>query len=262
MSSTFPNRIICMTEESVELLYALGLEDKIIGVSAYVKRPAEAKSKPTISVFTHANLKKILALKPDLVIGYSDIQKDIARDLIGEGLSVFISNHRSLEEVLGYCSMLGNMLGESKKTEALISNWEEKINEAREFAASLKIKPKVYIEEWPDPTITGIRYFSELVQLCGGEDVYASLNANSLAKDRIIQFDDVLEKNPDIILGCWCGKPVELDSFAKRTGWQNLNAVKSNQIFELEPEVFLQPGPALFEEGINQLIKLFKTWSN
>jgi iron complex transport system substrate-binding protein len=259
MNNYFPKRIVCMTEESVEFLYAIGRSDLIAGVSVYAVRPEGVKKNhPVISAFTHANIKKILELNPDLVVGFSDIQKDIAKELIGAGVDVYISNQRSLEEILRYLSTLGHMIGEGEKTTAYIKLLEDKISYAREKASQLKVHPRVYIEEWDEPRICGIRWFSELVELCGGQDIFREKShAGKMAQGRFVSDSEISNHNPDIILASWCGKKVELNSFRDRPDCSGIPAVKNNQIFELSPEIFLQPGPAPILEGIDILLKYF-----
>ena len=258
-----PERIICMTEESVEFLHAIGRSDLIAGVSVYAKRPSEVSQHPVISSFTHANLKKIQKIKPDLVIGFSDIQKDIARDLIAEGIEVYISNQRSIDEIFRYMWMLGHMIGEADKTNAYLRLLEEKIATAKIFAKGLKKRPKVYIEEWDEPQICGIRWFSELVSLCGGVDVYEAKSLDgTLASDRFTTNADVALANPDIILVSWCGKKVDIQSIRERPELKECTAIKNNAIYELEPEIFLQPGPALFVDGIDRLLDLFSSYNS
>ncbi len=255
-----PERIICLTEESVELLYLLGEDWRIVGVSQFAIRPKEVKEKKVVSVFTHSNFKKVLEQDPDLIIGYSDIQKDIARDFIEAGQNVWISNHRSLQEVRDYCFTLGNMIGAGEKTLELISRWDQKAEKAKAMAKKRKKPLKVYIEEWDDPRISGIRYFSELVQLCGGVDIFHDLSHGFLAKERFPEEERIFQQNPDLILACWCGKKVDIESIKKRENWDKLKAVQNNAIVELPPEIFLQPGPALFEEGIDYLFHLFSQY--
>lgn len=258
-----PERIICMTEESVEFLHAIDRSDLIAGVSVYAKRPVEVSQHPVISSFTHANLKKIQKIKPDLVIGFSDIQKDIARDLIAEGIEVYISNQRSIEEIFRYMWMLGHMVGEGDKTNAYLRVLEEKIATAKTFAKSLKKRPKVYIEEWDEPQICGIRWFSELVSLCGGVDIFEAKSLDgTLASERFVTNTDVGLADPDIILASWCGKKVDIQSIKDRPELRGCTAVKNNTIYELAPEIFLQPGPALFVDGIDQLIDLFSSYNS
>ena len=256
-----PQRIICMTEESVETLYLLGKEDLIVGVSSFVKRPSEARNKKKISAFTHANIKKIVELKPDLILGFSDIQKDIASELIGLGFNVFIANHRSLKDTLNYIVNLGSLVGERDRALDLVYSYEKSIEVIKKEANKLLVKPKVYLEEWDDPKICGILWFSELVEVCGGKDICSSISHGVLGKDRFVLTEHVQSQNPDIILASWCGKKVDLTSFEKRLGWSDINAVKTNQIYELEPEIFLQPGPALFESGLELLSGIIEDWS-
>lgn len=258
-----PERIICMTEESVEFLHAIGRGDLIAGVSVYAKRPAEVKQHPVVSAFTHANLKKIQKIKPDLVIGFSDIQKDIARDLIADGIDVYISNQRSIEEIFRYMWSLGHMVGEGEKTDQYLKLLEEKITKAKQFAKGLKKRPKVYIEEWDEPQICGIRWFSELVELCGGIDIFAGKSMDGVkASERFVSNHDIGAINPDIILACWCGKKVDIESIKGRPELLLTGAIKHNAIYELAPEIFLQPGPALFVDGIDQLIELFSSFNS
>lgn len=259
---TLPRNIICLTEESVELLYLLGQSHRIAGVSAFAERPEGVKERhPVVSVFTHAQLEKVVALNPDLVLGYSDIQKDIARDLIERGQNVWISNHRGLQEVVDYCGTLAALVGSSDAFFKLFQKWQDKIAEAKQFARELQQhrgEIKVYIEEWDEPRISGIRYFSELVELCGLSDINRHLRCGFKASERFPEEEYIISKNPDLIFGCWCGKKVNIESIKNRSGWGGLAAISSNSIYELPPEIFLQPGPALFEDGIDFLIKLLK----
>jgi iron complex transport system substrate-binding protein len=256
-SPKLPERIICLTEESVELLYLLGEEHRIVGVSQYAVRPERVKEqKPVVSVFTHANQKKVLDLKPDLIIGYSDIQKDIAKAFIEMGQNVFIANHRTLEETLSYCWWLSNLVGAGERYQQLQNRWQEKIQDLIIWTREEGRRFKVYIEEWDEPRISGIRYFSELLELAGFDDIHKELRDGFLAKDRHPLDDKTIHKNPDVIFGCWCGKPVDIESIKSRTGWDSISAVKNDLVIELPPEVFLQPGPALFETGLDYLKEL------
>ncbi|EQC46628.1 ABC transporter substrate-binding protein [Bacteriovorax sp. Seq25_V] len=257
---SFPQRIVCLTEESVEFLYALGEEEKIVGVSAYAKRPVEVSSKPIVTAFVNGSVKKIKDLKPDLVIGYSDIQKDLARELIGEGLNVYISNHRSIEEILDYLLFLGRLVGREAKASELIAKVEAKILEAKKFGDSLSYRPKVYIEEWDEPIISGIQWFCEIVQLCGADIVFMDKSTMKLAKDRIVNIDDFKDQEIDIIFGCWCGKPVDIHSILKRPYLAHTEAIRRKQIYELEPEIFLQPGIAPISTGIDIIIDYLRNY--
>ena len=256
----YPRRIVCLTEESVETLYLLGEERRIVGVSAFVKRPPETKSLKRVSAFTSANTSKILELRPDLVLGFSDIQKDIAKDLIGEGVNVFIANHRSLEGILDYIGMLGRMIDASEKTQELVEGLKKKLEEARIWSQDLPVKPKVHLEEWDEPLISGIQWFAELVEACGGELCYPEKSRSSLAKERYLTHEEVIAANPDIIFGCWCGKPVDISSIVAREGYGQIKAVIDNEIYELEPEIFLQPGPAPFIDGIDIVRQHIESW--
>lgn len=246
-------RIICLTEETVETLYLLGRQDLIIGVSQYVERPPEAKSHPVVSQFIRSDIEKIVEMKPDLVIGFSDLQKDIASQLIGRGLSVLVTNQRSLSEILNNILLIGRMIGEGNKAEALVESFKTKLESIK--SESLPSRPKVYFEEWDHPRLSGIQWVSELIDACGGENVFAH-KTGSLAKDREVTDEEVREKNPDIIFGCWCGKKVKLESFEKR--YPDVSAVQNKFFWELDPAIFLQPGPALFIDGLDQMFEKIK----
>jgi len=257
-----PQNIICLTEESVELLYLLGQSQRIAGVSAFAVRPEGVKKRhPVVSAFTHAQLEKVVALNPDLVLGYSDIQKDIARDLIERGQNVWISNHRSLQEVVDYCATLAALVDSSDIFSKLLKKWQGKINKAKQFSRELQQRRgslKVYIEEWDNPRISGIYYFSELLELCGLCDINRHLRCGFKASERFPDEEHIVSENPDIIFACWCGKKVDRESIRSRSGWKSLEAVISDSIYELPPEIFLQPGPALFEDGIDFLINMLR----
>jgi iron complex transport system substrate-binding protein len=253
MKDSYPKKIICMTEESVELLYLLGEEHRIAGVSGFVRRPIEARSLPKISSFTHANIKKIKQIKPDLVLGFSDIQKDIAQELIGEGINVFISNQRSIEEILNYMLILGGVVGQQARAQAYVESCRSKILQFQSLTDQKPYRPRVYIEEWDSPMITGIHWFSELVEICGGRPIFVEKSRGVLAKDRFVSTDEIVESNPEVILACWCGKKVDINSILCREGWENVPAIKHGLIYELSPEIYLQPGPALFESGLEEL---------
>ena len=255
-----PSKIICLTEESVETLALLGRIDLVAGVSIFVKRPSEAQNLPKVSAFTHSKIDTIVELKPDLVLGFSDIQKDIARDLIGAGLNVWISNHRSIQETLDYVLMLGRLVGEEQKAQELVLSWENEIKRLK--AMTHKKRPKIYFEEWDEPQISAIRWVSELIEICGGEDVFKERSAEKLAKGRFVTSQEVIERAPDIIFGCWCGKKVRIDKITERSGWSEIPAVKNQQVFELEPEIFLQPGPALFVDGLRIMAKYLENWQS
>lgn len=252
---SYPSKIICLTEETVETLYLLGRSDLIQGVSEYVERPAEARGKhPVVTQFIRSDLQQIIDLKPDLVIGFSDIQKDIARELIGRGLNVFVTNQRSLREILDQILLLGRLIGEESRVKVLVRDFEAKLREIQ--ARHKGLRPiKVYFEEWDHPRLSCIRWVSEVIEACGGENIFAH-KTGSLATDRSVQDQEVIEFNPDVIIGCWCGKKVKLDNFRKRAGYEAIKAIQKDQIFEVDPAIFLQPGPALFVDGLDQMSAL------
>lgn len=258
----YPSKIICLTEESVETLYLLNKEELIVGVSAFVKRPIAAQKLPKVSFFTSSNYTKILAKNPDLVLGHSDIQKDIARDLIEKGQNVFIANHRSIDGILNYIHMLSRLVDAKEEGDLLLARLEAQIAHAQEFTKTLHYKPRIYFEEWDDPLISGIQWVSELIELCGGVNINNKQSHGILAKERFTSHEFIIESNPDIIFGCWCGKRVKIEEIKNREGYKSINAVKNNQVFELAPEVFLQPGPAPILDGINILIDYISKFNN
>lgn len=252
-------KIICLTEETVETLYLLGREDYIFGVSQYVERPPEAKKHPVVSQFIRSYVDKIVELKPDLVIGFSDLQKNIASELIGRGISVLVTNQRSLDEILKTILLIARMVGEEKKGQELVARFEQKLKAIQERAQGLKIHPKVYFEEWDHPRLSGIQWVSELIEVCGGRNIFKD-KTGSLAKEREVKDHEVIVRNPDIIFGCWCGKKVQLHSFLTR--YPNCTAIQKKFIWELSPAIFLQPGPALFIDGLDQMFEKIESVAN
>lgn len=249
---SFTDRIICLTEESVETLYLLGKERSIVGVSEYVERPPEATKLPKVTQFVRSNIDEIVKLNPTLVIGFSDIQKDIASQLIGRGLNVFVTNQRTLSEILSYIEMLGRLVGEEVKAKSLADNFRERVEVMRKKATALPRRPKVYFEEWDHPRLSGITWVSELIEICGGENIFHD-RSGSLARDREVNDELIVARKPDLIFGCWCGKPVRIEKITSRPGYEVIPAVKNDFIVELPPAVFLQPGPALFLDGLDQI---------
>lgn len=259
----FPERIVCMTEETTETLYLLGEEARIVGISGFTVRPARArKEKPRVSAFTSANISKILALRPDLVLGFSDLQADIAADLIRRGIAVHVFNQRSIEGILGMVSMLGGMIGCAHKAATLVARLAANLDEIKVAAAALDYRPRVYFEEWNDPQIAGIQWVSELVALAGGVDCFAELAREPLAKDRIIA--DALEvprRAPDIVFGSWCGKKFKPESVIARPGWAEVPAVIENELHEIKSPIILQPGPAALTHGVREIAKIIQAVS-
>jgi iron complex transport system substrate-binding protein len=248
-----PNqRIVCLTEEPTEILYLLGEQERIVGVSAYAVRPPEArKQKPVVSAFTAGSLRKIEALEPDLVIGFSDMQAKLASELIAAGLQVLIFNQRSIEEILGVIVSVGRLVGAEARARVLVSEYETRLAEARSRAKRRGVRPRVYFEEWFEPMVCGIRWVSELIDAVGGDDVFAARARGPSAKERVVDVAAVLERAPDVVLASWCGKRFDRAAFEARPGFSELPAVRSGRVHELAPSIVLQPGPALFTDGLD-----------
>ncbi|WP_430388081.1 cobalamin-binding protein [Dyella sp. 20L07] len=259
----YPSRIVCLTEEPTEVLYALGEEHRIVGISGFTVRPPRArKEKPKVSAFTSAKIDEILKLQPDFVIGFSDIQADIARDLIKAGVEVWISNHRSVEGILAYVRRLGAMVGAADKAEAYAQTMEQHIAQVQAAASTFKRRPKVYFEEWDEPLITGIRWVAEVVRIAGGDDVFPQMAGESLAKHRILaDASEVVPHQPDIILGSWCGKRFRPEKVAARAGWDAIPAVRNGDLYEIKSPIILQPGPAALLDGLKAIHAIFADWA-
>jgi len=259
-----PSRIICLTEETTEWLYMLGQQDRIVGISGYTVRPPEArKEKPKISAFLSAKIDQILELKPDCVFGFSDLQADIASALIRQGVQVTIFNQRSIEEIFSMLYQVGAIVGQAGEAVRQIELIKVHLNAIQLSAQTFHHRPKVYFEEWDSPYISGIQWVSELVELAGGKDCFPELAKQSLAKNRMIHQDElIIERNPDIIIGSWCGKKFRPNQVVQRAGWENISAVKNQQIFEIKSPFILQPGPAALTEGVEQIHQIILNWQN
>ena len=251
-----------MTEETTETLYLLGEQDRIVGISGFTVRPPEARrEKPKVSAFTSAKIDKILDLEPDLVLGFSDLQADIAAELIRHGIDVHVFNHRSVGGILKMVRTVGALIGEQQKAEALADSLRENVEMIREASRKGDRRPRVYFEEWDDPLISGIQWVSELVEIAGGDDCFPELARESLGKNRIIANPaEVIERQPDIIIGSWCGKKFRPERVAERPGWDAIPAVRDGQVFEIKSAVILQPGPAALSEGVQQLRDIIAAW--
>ena len=258
-----PQRIICMTEETTEWLYLLGEEARIVGISGYTVRPRRAREeKPRVSAFTSAKIDKILALQPDCVFGFSDMQADIAAALIRAGVQVTIFNQRSVAEIFSMMAQVAAMVGQSERGLALIAGFQAQLAEIADAAAQLPRRPAVFFEEWDEPHISAIRWVSELLGMAGGDDCFPELAAQSLGKNRIIaDGDEIVRRNPDIIIGSWCGKKFRPEKVAARAGWDQVSAVKNGQLFEIKSVDILQPGPAALTDGVAQLHRIVMDWS-
>ncbi|MBP6717509.1 MAG: cobalamin-binding protein [Rhodoferax sp.] len=258
-----PQRIICMTEETTEWLYLLGEEARIVGISGYTVRPRRAREeKPRVSAFTSAKIDKILALQPDCVFGFSDMQADIAAALIRAGVQVTIFNQRSVAEIFSMMAQVAAMVGQGERGLALIAGFQAQLAEIEDAAAQLPRRPTVFFEEWDEPHISAIRWVSELLGIAGGDDCFPELAAQSLGKNRIIaDGEEIVRRNPDIIIGSWCGKKFRPEKVAARPGWGQVNAVKNGQLFEIKSVDILQPGPAALTDGVAQLHRIVMDWS-
>ena len=256
MNNFPPNRIVCLTEETVELLYLLGEEKRIVGVTGYAVRPANVrKEKPRISSFKSANIQKIIQLKPDIILAFSDIQSEIVASLIKEGQTVLCFNQRDIEGIFNMIQSISNLLNIKQKGMDLISKYKNNINKIKNKYSKYS-NLKVYFEEWNDPLIAGIKWVSELINIAGGKDIFHKKSFSLLAKDRIISDSDVIKANPDIIIGSWCGKKVNIDQIKNRKGWGKIDAVKYDKIYEIKSPLILQPGPAALTEGLNEIVKI------
>jgi iron complex transport system substrate-binding protein len=244
-------RIVCLTEEPTETLYLLGESDRVVGISGYTVRPPEARKKPKVCAFTTANYDKICDLRPDLVIGFSDLQADIARELIRRGLNVVIFNQRSVEEILDTIRATGALAGCSDKADRLARKLADGLEEARRDAPPRR--PKVFFEEWNEPLISGIRWVEELVEIAGGDPIFPELRERGLAKERIVDPAEVARRNPDLVVASWCGRKVNVEKIRARPGWSGVAAVRLGLIREIKSTYILQPGPAALTEGLAQL---------
>ena len=251
--SSYPSRIVCLTEETTETLYLLGEGDRVVGVSGYTVRPPEARRKPRVSAFIHAKYEKIDALEPDLILGFSDLQANIAAELIKRGYPVMVFNQRSVSEILQMIRVLGALIGCTEKANRLISHLELEIDSIRAAAAQLPCRPRVFFEEWDDPLISGIRWVEELVQIAGGDSIFPELRDAKLGKQRIVSGEDIIRRQPDVIIASWCGKAVRRQRIAQREGWQDVPAIRNGHIYEIKSAYILQPGPAALTEGVRQL---------
>jgi iron complex transport system substrate-binding protein len=262
MPATYPARIVCLTEETTETLYLLGEEARIVGISGFTVRPPRARrEKPRVSAFTSAKIDRIVGLRPDLVLGFSDLQADIAAQLVRAGIEVHVFNHRSVAEILRMIATLGGMVGRAEQARALIANLEAGLDDIRASAAKLERRPRVYFEEWDEPQISGIRWVSELIGIAGGDDCFPELACESLGKNRIIADPlEVPRRAPDVIFGSWCGKRFRPEHVAARPGWSDVPAVRGGHLHEIKSSIILQPGPAALTDGVREIHRHLVSW--
>lgn len=259
---SWPQRIICMTEETVETLYLLGEQDRIAGISGFTVRPPEArKEKPKVSAFTSAKIPKILELKPDLVLGFSDLQADIAAELIKHGTEVYVFNHRTVDGILRMIQTLGRLVNAVDKADALVASYQGRIDRIKAETTGWQQRPKVYFEEWYEPAISGIGWVSELIEIAGGVDCYADNAKHQGAAKRIIADpQEIAARQPDIIIGSWCGKRFHPHKVKERPGWSKVPAVLNDEIYEIKSAHILQPGPAALTDGLDQIAGIISNW--
>jgi iron complex transport system substrate-binding protein len=263
MNYQFPERVVCLTEETTETIYLLGEDARIVGISGFTVRPPRARrEKPRVSAFTSAKIDRILELKPDLVLAFSDLQADIAATLVRAGVEVHVFNHRSVGEILRMVVTVAGMLGVEVKGRLLAAELAAGIETIRQQAAQLPRRPRVYFEEWDEPQISGIRWVSELVGIAGGDDCFPELAQQALGKDRIIADPlAVVRRAPDIVLGSWCGKKFRAEKVAARPGWSAVPAVRDSQLHEIKSSIILQPGPAALTDGLREIHAIIAAWA-
>lgn len=249
----YPTRIVCLTEETTETLYLLGEQDRIVGVSGFTVRPPEARRKPRVSAFLSADYPRIEALEPDLILAFSDLQADLARELVTRGYPVFTFNQRSVAEILQAIRILGGIVGAGDRAEKLALELERGVEDIRVSAARFARRPRVFFEEWNAPLISGIQWVEELIEAAGGDPIFPGLRHAGLARERIVDPAAVVERDPDVIIGSWCGKGVNFATIRARDGWQTITAVRDNALYEVRSSFILQPGPAALTEGVRQL---------
>lgn len=258
-----PERIVCLSDETTETLYLLEEQRRIVGISGFSVRPPRArKEKPRVSAFTSAKIDKILALEPDLVLGYSDLQADIAAQLIREGVQVHVFNQRSVDGILAMIATLGALVGAQARADALIARLGADLEAIRQAGACLERRPCVYFEEWDAPLISGIQWVSELIEIAGGRDCFAELARAPMAMDRVIRNpEEVVRRAPDIIIGSWCGKKFQPEKLRQRAGWPDIPALRTGHVYEIKSSNILQPGPAALTDGVRQLHAIVRRWT-
>lgn len=253
MPSTYPSRIVCLTEETTEILYLLGEGDRVVGISGYTVRPPEARAKPKVSAFINARFDKIESLRPDLILAFSDLQADIAAELIRRGYPVVTFNQRSIAQILQTVRIVGSLVGRATGADALADSLEQGLDRIARDASALPTRPRVFFEEWDDPLISGICWVDELVEIAGGEPLFPELRSQPLARNRIVSPTDVAAKDPEVVIASWCGKAVKKRTILERPGWEHVSAIRNDHVYEIKSTFILQPGPAALTDGVRQL---------
>jgi len=243
----YPQRIVCLTAETTEIVFALGAGDRVVGVPGTARRPAEAGERPKVGGFTTFRVDRIVALDADLVLAFSDLQADVVRELVKAGLPVLALNQRSLDEIFQAILMIGGVLGREVEARGLVRDMQDEIRQIREFSSVWPDRPRVYFEEWNDPPIAGIRWVSELIEIAGGDDIFPELRERRDAAGRVVDPAEVLRRNPQIIVASWCGKPVDIDAIQRRPGWEAIAAVEAGRVYAVPSGDFLAPGPSVLQ---------------
>ena len=257
-SKAFPSRIVCLSDEASELLYLLGEQDRIAGVSGFSRRPPEVRSKPRVSTFRDANFEAIEKIDPDLVITYSDVQAEITKEAVHRGLPVLNFNQRSVSEVFEFIELLARVVKQEERGRTLIAAYQSELEKIAQAADAFGWRPRVFFEEWNEPLISGIEWVEELIEIAGGEPVFPELRKTRKAKDRVVQPDQIIERNPDVIIASWCGMKVDSKAIRSRPGWEAISAVRSGHVYEIPSSQILQPGPAALTEGIRELHRILR----
>jgi iron complex transport system substrate-binding protein len=252
-ASRFPRRIVCLTDETAETLYLLGEQDRIVGVTGYATRPPEVRRKPRVSAFASANLDAILDLKPDLVLTFSDVQAQIARELVSRGVTVLSFNQRTIAGIFEMICALARLVGKPSEGQRLIEDFAHGLREIAETAKQFQRRPRVYFEEWNDPLISGIGWVEELIEIAGGEPIFPELKGCDKAKDRVVDPSEVVRRDPDVILASWCGRKVNKEKIVSRPGWAAIRAVCEGRVYEIKSAIILQPGPAALTDGVRKI---------
>lgn len=261
-AAEFPRRIVCLTDETTEILYLLGEQDRIAGVSGYTTRPPEARRKPRVSAFRNARFDAILDLKPDLVLTFSDVQAEITRELVLRGVTVLNFNQRSVGQILETILALARIVGKPAEGAALVEQLERGLRDISEAGKRFPRRPRVYFEEWNDPLISGIAWVEELIEIAGGSPLFPELRTCGKARDRVVDAAEVVARDPEVILASWCGRKVNVRQIAARPGWAEISAVRNGHVYEIKPAIVLQPGPASLTEGVRQIHEILKAVSS
>ncbi len=257
----FPRRIVCLTADTTEIAFLVGAGDRVVGVPGTARRPEAARERARVGGFTTFRVDRILALEPDLVLAFSDLQKDVVAELIGRGVAVLCTNPRSFEDVLRTVLLVGGALGCEAGARALVADMQDEVRQVREYSSVWPDRPRVYFEEWPDPLITGIRWVSELIELAGGDDIFAELRDRGAARERVVSAQEVVRRDPQIILASWCGRPVDRAAIAARPGWDRISAVRTGQIHALDGADVLVPGPSLLV-GLRRIHEIVQAYQS